>query len=114
MTSAESCTVIPVEVLEEQEQIPPVGIGLEFFHGAVHRAATIFIAQKDVSKAAGKLSGDVPKTHLRSGARRKLEQKTPAGEEVKLLKRFDQKIIQGKPDRPAPVGIPAEQPGGRF
>ena len=30
------------------------------------------------------------------------------------LQRFDQKIVGGKPDRPAPIGVAAEEPGVRF
>ena len=33
---------------------------------------------------------------------------------MKLLQRFDQEKIDGKPDRSAPIGIAAEQPGPGF
>ena len=33
---------------------------------------------------------------------------------VQLLQRFDQEVIDGKPDRPPPVGVAAEQAAFRF
>src|SRR5262245_29585259 len=114
MIGAEACAVVAMEVLEEQDQVPPVRIGLEFFRTSVHRAAAIFVAEEDAREAAGKLASDIPEAHLLSGAGRKLELKTLASEIVELLQGLDEQIIQRKPDRPAPVGISAEQPGGRF
>ena len=47
MTRANSCAVISVEVLVEQDVILPVPIGLEFLTPAVNRPTSSFVPEED-------------------------------------------------------------------
>src|SRR4249920_2252223 len=52
MARAEPRSVVAVEVLVEQDQVPPVGVLLELLGAAVDRAASRGIAQEDARQAA--------------------------------------------------------------
>src|SRR5262245_39913182 len=67
-----------------------------------------------MSQAPGNLARDLPKSHHLSRPGGKLNLEAIAEIEVKFLQRLDQKKINREPDRPAPVGIPAEQPAARL
>src|SRR3989440_6639521 len=54
----------------------------------------------------------LPERQFRAGAGRVFYQEIVAVELVVFLERLDQREIDGEPDRPAPVGIPPEGPGG--
>src|SRR5207248_11567334 len=73
-----------------------------------------FVAAEDGRESARKTSGNIPQIHSLSRAGWKLHLKGVPGEVVKLLQGFNQQKIDRKPDRPAPVGISAEQAGCRF
>src|SRR5271169_1994125 len=51
---------VAVEVLEEQDQVAPVRIGLEFLPIAIHRPASLLVAQKSTVQPARQLPRDFP------------------------------------------------------
>ena len=58
------------------------------------------------------LHGDLPQREHRARARRKLDPEVVAQIIVELLQRFDQQVVERKPDWAAPVGIAAEEAAG--
>src|SRR5271166_6583438 len=99
---------IAVEVFVEQNQIPPVRIGLEFLKTSEHRPAALFIAQKDVGHAARQFSRYIPQGQHGSRSRWKFDLEVVAEIVVKFLQRLHQQVIRWKPDGAAPVRIAAE------
>src|SRR5438128_8339568 len=103
-----------MEIFVEQNEVPPVRIGLEFFDASIDRPAAVLVAKEDAGKAARQLAGYIPEIHHPPRARRKLDLKAVSGIVVEFLESLDQQEIDRKPDRPAPVGIAAEQPRSGF
>ncbi len=58
--------------------------------------------------------GHLAEVHHLARTRGAFDLKVVAIEMVIPLERFDQQIIDRKPDRPAPVGITAKKPAVRF
>jgi hypothetical protein len=59
MAGPEARAVIAVEILVEQDVIPPIGIALEFLRAAVHRPPSGFIPKEDSLQAIGYFMGDL-------------------------------------------------------
>src|SRR5262245_40418624 len=59
---------VAVEIFEEEQVVPPVGIGLELLRPTEHRPAAVRVAQEDAHQAARDLSGDLEEVHLASGS----------------------------------------------
>lgn len=91
-----------------------MGVGLEFLRIPIHRPAPLFIAQKDVAQAADEFTGDLPQGHPLAGAGRAFDRKRIVVVGVHLSEWLDQQQVDWQPDRPTPVGVAAEQPGGRL
>src|SRR5271166_3434599 len=81
---------IAMEVLMEQHQVAPVGIGLELFEIAEHRPAAFFIAKKNVRHAARQFSRHSPQGHHLSRPGWELNLEIVAQVVMKLLERLDQ------------------------
>src|SRR5207253_7339675 len=103
-----------VEVLVEEDQVAPAGVDLELLAVAVNRAAAALVAQEETAEAAGKLACHLPEGHLLAGAGRELYLERGTHEVIELLQRLDEQVGDWEPDRPAPVRVAPEQPGGRF
>src|SRR2546429_9803370 len=112
MAGAYTAPAITVEVLVERNVIAPVRIVLKGRTGAKDRTAALLITQKDVREPPREFFRHLPERQFRAGASRVFYQEIVAIELMVFLKRFDQQKIDGEPDRPAPVGIPPEGPGG--
>src|SRR5215831_7691096 len=102
MAGAQAGAGIAVEVFVEQNQVTPVRIVLELFPFAEGGPGAVAAAQEDVIQAARKIRGHFPQRDPLAGARGALYLVLFAREVMKLLERFDQKIIDRKPNRPAP------------
>ena len=57
MAGPQARPVVSVEVLVEQQVIPPVGIGLELLRTPVHRAPTALVTEEDALQAGRDLPG---------------------------------------------------------
>ena len=108
MAGADACAVISMEVLEEKDVVPPVGVDLEDLGVAVDGAAAAVIAFEDRDHSSRNLGGDFPEVQLLTRAGGALHREVVAEPVVVLLQRLDEQIVDGKPDRTAPVGIAAE------
>src|SRR5262249_57838305 len=72
--------VVAVEVLEEENQIAPVRVGLEFFRAAVDGPSTMLVLQEDARKAHFDLFSDLEEGHHPARAGRALHQERGAVE----------------------------------
>src|SRR5712692_5351147 len=114
VTCAQAGTVVPVKIFVKQDKVFPMGIVLKKVDSAGNRAAPVLAANKDVNEAAGDFRGDFPKIRLLGGARRALDFEIFTIVVMKFLQRFNEKIIQRKPNGAAPVRIAAEDPASRL
>src|SRR6266571_3275653 len=114
MAGTDAAPAITVEVLVERDVIAPVRIVLKGHVGAKYSSATLLITQKDVREPPREFLRHLPQRQFLAGAGRAFYQEIVAIELLIFLERFDQQEIDGEPDRPAPVGIPPEGPGGRL
>src|SRR3974390_3243925 len=103
-----------MEVLVKQHEVAPVRIGLKLLQISEDGSSSTLVLQEYARHAARQFAGNIPqrKHPARSSWEFDLEVVTKVV--MELLKRLDQKEIEGKPDWPAPVGIPTEQPRRRF
>src|SRR6266851_2044994 len=114
VTRANSGAIVSMKIFMEQDQVLPVRIVIENLGATRHRPAAILAAQKDTDEPARNLSGHLPQICFLAGTGGALHFEILAIVMVKLLQRFDQQIVHRKPDRPAPIGIAAEDFGGGF
>ena len=114
MAGSDASAVVAVEVLVEQNQIAPVRIVLERLDAAEHRTPAILVAQEDARHPARELRGHLAEGHELPGSGRALDGESVAVVVMELLQRLDQEIVDRKPDRPAPVGVAAEQARRRL
>lgn len=114
MAGSESRTVVTVEELIEQDMLAEIRIGLEFFRVAKHRAASFFVFQENTRKPTRYLLRNFPQIHHNAGTSRTLDLQIVAVIMMEFLQRFDQKVVDGKPNRPSPVRIAAEKAACRL
>src|SRR5436309_5234648 len=114
MARADARAVVAVEVFVQPDEVPPVRIGLELGDASVDRPSPIRSAQENTGQASGELSRYVPEGRALTRSGRALDLKAGAVEVVELLEGLDQQVVDGKPDRSAPVGISAEEARARF
>lgn len=99
-----------VKVLVKEEQVPPVRISLE---GAIYlesRAKSLAIPAKDIDKPFRDFIRRLPQSHPLASQGRGRNGEAVREVSMDLLQSPYQKIVQGKPDGSAPVGIAAEEP----
>src|SRR5437660_4863764 len=108
MAGADSLAGVAVEVFVEGDGVAPVRVGLEFFKVAEDGALAVGAAQEDASEAAGDFGGDFPKVHHLARACRALYFEIVAVVVMELLERFDNQVVNRKPDWPAPVRVAAK------
>src|SRR5579883_953511 len=114
VAGADAAAVVAVEVFVEQDQVAPVGIGLELVEVAEYRAPAVAVAQEQIVQAAREFGGDLPQTHPLAGAGGEFYLEAVSQIVMEFLQGFDQQEVHREPDRAAPVGIASEQPGRRF
>src|SRR5215813_8807432 len=112
--SPEPATSLAVEVFEEQDVVLEVRVRLHLLVAAEDRPSAVLIAAEDVREAIPQLVRDLLQRQLSSGADRTLDPKAFAEEAVILAQALDQQIVDRHPDRPAPIGVSAEESDGRF
>src|SRR5512145_965023 len=114
MARADAGAVVAVEVFVQPDEVPPVRVGLELGDASVDRPSPIRPAQENAGQASGELSRYVPESRAQTRPGRALDLEAGAVEVVELLKGLDQEVVDGKPDRSAPVGVSTEEAGARF
>jgi len=114
MACSNSRAIVPVKILIEKDEIAPVRIALKKLVRACHGPAAVRITQENVDEPPGNFGGDLPEIRFGAGTRRALHFKILAVVVVIFLERFHQQIVDGKPDRTAPVGIPTEEASRGF
>src|SRR2546425_3942748 len=114
VAGADTSTIIAMEIFMKEDELPPMRIALEDFDTTGHRAPTILPAQEDTREPPGYFRRDLPQVGFPLRMSRALDLEILAIVVVELLQRLDEQIVHRKPDRPAPVGIAAEQTRGGF
>src|SRR5216684_326811 len=109
MAGAKSGAIVAVEVFVEKDKVFPVRIVLENLKSASDGTAATRIAKENVNEPAGDFSRHLPQVGFLRRMGRTLHLKVLTVVVVKLLQRFDEEIVYGKPDGPTPVRIPAEE-----
>lgn len=114
---AQARAAIAVKILVEEDQIAEVGVGLQKFRLPVESTVPVS-TQKEVDQAAGKFGRNFPKGHPAARAGGIFDFEVVAVIVMEFLKRFDDQVVDRKPDWAAPVGIAAKQAalgfGGRV
>ena len=108
MAGADALAGVAVEVFVKGDRVAPVGIGLELFDVAEDGALAVGAAEEDAGEAAGDFCRDFPKVHHLARACRALYFEIVAVVVMELLERFDNQVVNRKPDWPAPVRVAAK------
>src|SRR6266478_4467648 len=105
MAGADTLAGVAVEVFVKGDVVAPARIGLELFKVAEDGALAVGAAQEDAREAAGDFGGDFPEVHhlARSGWAFYFE--VVAVVVMELLERFDNQVVNRKPDWSAPVRV---------
>ena len=108
MTGADADAGVAVEVFVKGDGVAPVRVGLEFFKVAEDGALAVGVAQEDAREAAGDFGGDFPKVHYLARSGWAFYFEFVAVVVMELLERFDNQVVNRKPDWPAPVRVATE------
>src|SRR6266404_2306 len=114
MAGADPGPIVAMKVFVEEDKVFPVRIILEDLKSAGDGTAATRIAKEDVDEPAGDFSRHLPEIGFLRGMRRALHLEVLAVVMVKLLQRFDEQIVYGEPDGPAPIRIAAKEARGGF
>ncbi len=109
---AEGRAVVAVEVLAEDQVVPPGGIGLQQPGPAEARPPAVGTASEDGDEPVLQIGGDLVQGQLLAGPGRVLDGELVAEEPVVAFQGADHQVVQREPDGAAPVGVPAEHGGG--
>src|SRR2546428_7816945 len=105
---------LAVKIFKKAHQISPVRIALKFFDRAAHRAASVFVAQKDAAQRPRKLRRNLPERQLAPRAGREFYLQFIAKIVMKSLQGLDDQEIHREPHRTSPIGVPAKCAGARL
>src|SRR6516225_10446188 len=108
VTGPDAGAIVAMEVLVEQEIVPPVRISLEFSGAAKNRPAAAPVLQEDAGQAIGDLVRHLVQVHDIARTGRALDFEVVAVIGVVVQQRADYQRIDRHPDRTAPVRVPAE------
>src|SRR5690242_4167822 len=114
MIGADSSTGIAVEIFMEEHKVFPVGIGLKRIELSGDGPSPGRVPKKDPVETPGNFARDFRQVFVLPAAARELHLELWSQVVMKLLQRFDEKEVQGEPNRAAPIGVSAEQAGLRF
>src|SRR6266576_2500579 len=68
VAGSQACSVVTIEVLEEEKVVPPMGIALELLRGAVNRTAAGFVAQENAGQPGSNFTRHFEQVHPNTGA----------------------------------------------
>ena len=114
VASAAAPTCVAIEVFVEQNQIAPVGIGRVAIFIAVTRSAAVCVGCEYLYESSRKLGGDFVEVHIAAGTCWAFDLEVIAVEIMIALERFDNRVVDGEPNRAAPVGIATERVSRGF
>src|SRR6266481_5070666 len=103
MAGAEAGAVVAMKIFVEKDEVAPVRIAPKALGAASHGPASARIAKKNMNEPPGDFRGYLPEIRFGAGIRRALHFEIFAVVMVKFLQRFHQQIVDGEPDRSAPV-----------
>ena len=109
VVGAEPFAGAPMKIFMEEDIVMEMGIGLKFGAISENRAVPLGIVFKNTHKTLRNLCSNIPQVHKVSRASGTLNFEVVAIVVVVFLERLDQKHIQGKPDRTAPIGVPSKK-----
>src|SRR5439155_24380973 len=108
---AEAPTGVAGEVLGEAQQVTPVWVVAEARIGAVAGPAPSGGRDEEAREPPVELVRDLAERREAARADRALDAQRVAVEVVIAFERLDDEVVHREPDRPAPVGVAAEEPG---
>src|SRR6267142_4640883 len=114
MARAQAGPVVAVEVLAEEEEVPPVRVLLELLSSSVERTAALAIPQEDAGETPPDLLGDFVQRQVPPRTRRTLDLEVLAVVREVLQQGADDQTVDRHPDRPPPVGVSADHPAVGF
>src|SRR5579872_1159548 len=112
VAGTDTCAVITVEVLVEQQEVAPVRVILKCFNAAMNRPQPIFVAQENARQAARQFFRYLVQREQIARTGGKLDLEALPVEVVKRFQRLDYQVIEREPDWPTPVRVTTEQTRG--
>jgi hypothetical protein len=103
-----------MEIFMELNKLSPMRVMLKNVLTTIDGPLPCRVSEEDMVQTTRNFRGYLPQGLDPSGVRRTFNQKRVAEKMVEFLQRFDEKEIDGKPDRSPPIGIPSKKARGRF
>src|SRR5215831_982565 len=114
MAGAQAGAVVAEEVLVEQDQVAPVGIGLELSGASVHGPSALLVTQEQTREPLGDLSRHLEQGYALAGAGWTLHGEVVAVEGVEIQEPADEQHVHREPDGATPIGVAAEETARGF
>src|SRR5581483_5345098 len=111
---AETGTRLAVEVLVERDQVVPRGVALEEVVASEDRPRSVGALHEDRDEARRELVGHLLERQMPAGASRALDDEVVAEVAVVHPQRLQQEVVDGEPNRSAPVRVAAEEARRRL
>ena len=108
MCGAEAGPVVAVEVLVEDEVVFPRRVVLQAVDPPEAGSPAVRADGEDGDQPVLQIGGDQVEGDLVARPGRVLDGQLVAEELVVAVQRADEQVVQREPDRPAPVGVPAD------
>src|SRR5215831_17964379 len=89
-------------------------VHLHFLAGTENGAPPTLVAPEDIDQAVAQVTGDLLERSCLPGAGRKFHTEGGTEEPLELAQAVEDQIVDGQPNRPAPVRIAAKEITIRF
>ena len=103
MAGPNPCPIVAMEILIKGDGISPARIVLKFPDPAMHGALSRLITEENMRESSGQFGGDLIQREESSSPNRILDLEVLTKEVMELLERFNEEIVDGKPNGPPPV-----------
>src|SRR5262252_10819636 len=113
MARSGACTRIGMEVLVEEDVVPPVLIAPPAVI-AMGWAASFLVADEQARQSSRELLADLEESQLAARTDRTLDLEVVAQVSILIDQAADEHELHGHPDRAAPVGVTSEHPAVRV
>ena len=110
MTCSEAGSIVAVEVLVEQDVIPPMRIFLELLRSTVNRTSSVFILQEDAGQPARKLLGYFEERQVLPGTGGALDFELVAVKLIQLMRPRMRRPFTGIQTGPRQLELPPNIP----
>src|SRR5689334_13673865 len=108
MTCADARAVITMEIFMKGNIVTPVWVALECFIPTKNWSTSMCVSQKDIDETMRNLVRDLTQGDFVARMGGIFHQEIVAIVMMKLLNRFDDQIVDRKPDRTTPVRVTAK------